>query len=360
MKKELDCLESVIANIGEGLVLMDSDNTVRHFNRAAETILELRAADFLGMHGRLLQTALEGLSGKTNHGLPWADVPEPERMPGLEYELGCGSTRRKVAASLFAVGDGTSRLMTGIRFRDITGDGELHYLKTKLMPMAAHEIRGALAGIRGFSELLLRSRQGADEQEKSVQYIHRESMRLSSIVDNTLSASCFEAGAISVTLEPVKLADTVKEVLTYFRTIYPEGRFSYEEKKSEVALRVLADKNKLGQVLRNLIENAVKYSAAGSPVGVFASRDQAGRRAVVAVKDKGIGIPHEEMTRLFNRFHRVNSPQTAGIPGTGLGLYIVRSLIEAMGGNVWAESETGVGSTFSFNLRLPAPNGHYQ
>ncbi len=355
-EKERAWLESIVAGIGEGLVIMDRDKNIKYFNRAAEQILGLCAQDFVGQSGEVLQAAMaRRLNNSASPHPGWVAATLPGQTSKIEYEFTSGDTRQTIETILFAVADKENRLGTGILFRDITREREVDRIKTQFISLASHELRSPLTAILGFSELLLQSGLDAKEQESSLRYIHRESLRLTSILDYMLSISRIEAGALSLRLHPLSLNELIQEVLSDFVTLYPGRRFKYADATSDEVRQVLADKDKLGQVLRNLIDNAVKYSPDEAAVEIFARRDEQAQRVVVSIKDRGIGIPEDEMPRLFTRFHRVKSPETAAIQGSGLGLYIVRSLVELMEGTVWAESKAGAGSTFSFALRLPTP-----
>jgi signal transduction histidine kinase len=142
----------------------------------------------------------------------------------------------------------------------------------------------------------------------------------------------------------VDVAELLEERLTFIRETTEHHRFVLNTQP--VVPSVRADKEKLGQIVDNLLNNAVKYSPMGGSITVSAYDDLALRRVIISITDEGIGISPEDRNLLFTTFHRINRPETRTIPGTGLGLYIAKEWTEAMGGKIWLESELNKGSTF--------------
>jgi signal transduction histidine kinase len=168
------------------------------------------------------------------------------------------------------------------------------------------------------------------------------------MLDELLDVSRLEDGALPLDIEAVALGETIERVATGFRAEGSAYQILVELPASEVM--VLADRDRLAQILQNLVSNAIKYSPGGGEVRISAS--QSGANALVQVRDRGLGIPAHEIERLFSRFHRVHSPERVSIRGTGLGLFITQQLVARQGGEIWAESQTEEGSTFSFTLPL--------
>ena len=164
------------------------------------------------------------------------------------------------------------------------------------------------------------------------------------MVDDLLNISRIHSGKFSLKLERLKLPDIIQELLAAIQESTSKHEFVID---IEPGLPdVLADGDKFGQVVRNLLDNAVNYSPNGGRIILSVHNDVQRHRVVVSVADEGIGISSEDKKLLFTTFHRIQRPETQGIRGSGLGLYIAKEWTEAMGGEIWFESELNEGSTF--------------
>jgi signal transduction histidine kinase len=222
-------------------------------------------------------------------------------------------------------------------------------LTTEFVSIVSHELRTPLTALVGFSELLLTRPISETEQREWTESMHFAAKRLTKLVEDLLDVSRIEDGRIELHRQPVDLKAAVSRVLTDFRVSTPAHRF--DECYAESLPPLLADPDKLTQVLTNLISNAVKYSPDGGAVTVSATASNGSVR--VSVADQGLGLPAHELTRIFTRFHRVQDQTRRQIPGTGLGLYITKRLVELQQGRIWAES-VGPGHGSTFHVELPA------
>lgn len=214
----------------------------------------------------------------------------------------------------------------------------------------AHEMRTPLTAIKGYATALLMDdvRFDAREQREFLEQIDRECDTLIQLIEDLLESSLLDAGKLELDLEPVRLPRLVKQVVEEIRKLSPRHRFVVDF-SSERPL-VEADPTRLAQVLRNLLENAVKYSPQGGLIVVRGETEP--HQILISVADQGVGIAPEHLNRLFEKFFRVKSGTSQVTIGSGLGLPIARSIIQAHGGKIWAESQTGQGSTFYFTLPL--------
>ena len=178
----------------------------------------------------------------------------------------------------------------------------------------------------------------------------KQTNRLERLITDLLEVSRVEADRPLIENETVKLTTLVSEQVRAFQDQYPNRVIRLDV--PDRGLLVHADHSALGLVASNLISNALKYSPPGTPVDVTMSAD--GPVVVVSVRDRGEGIPLSEQERVFDRFYQVGRVHTRRNGGVGLGLYIARRLVEAMGGRLWVESQPGAGSTFFFTLPLVA------
>ncbi|HZC30874.1 MAG TPA: ATP-binding protein, partial [Gaiellaceae bacterium] len=239
-------------------------------------------------------------------------------------------------------------------FRDISADRLVEQMKSDFVSTVSHELRTPLTSIYGFAETLLRRDVtfGEEERRTFLGYIASESHRLTAIVDALLNVARLETGDLQVILSPTDVRDVVGEVVDNVKQTSVNGhRFVLDLPSEPVAAR--ADPDKLRQVFSILLDNALKYSPEGGTVTVGAARKR--DTVEVRVADEGIGIPRADQDQIFRKFYRgTDAEARAGAGGTGLGLFIARGLVAAMGGRIWVQSHEGEGSTFAFELPLAA------
>ena len=231
-------------------------------------------------------------------------------------------------------------------FRDVSAERIVEQMKSDFVSTVSHRLRAPLTSIYGFAETLLRRDVlfGEAERQTFLGYIASEAQRLTAIVDTLLSVARLEAGDLQVELVPTDLRAVVSDVVTNVQQSADVNGHRFVVHLPDEPLAASADREKLEQILTNLLDNAVKYSPGGGTVTVEAHRRPG--RVEVRIVDEGQGIPEAERDRIFSKFHRAD---TQG-GGAGLGLFIARGLVTAMGGRIWVDSVEGRGSSFAFEL----------
>jgi PAS domain S-box-containing protein len=226
--------------------------------------------------------------------------------------------------------------------------GKLDKTKSEFLSIVSHEFRTALTGMQGFSELIRDGGLEADEVRAYGGYIFNDADRVNRLIGDMLDLDRMESGRMTMRAADVDINDIVMEAISRAAPSAVGVEF-----KSDLDPRlpiVAGDRDRLIQVLSNLVNNAVKYSPDGGTV-TLASRVE-GRFALISVTDTGVGIPPDEIGHVFERFRRVRSGAAQSIPGTGLGLTIVKQIVEMHGGKIWVESAVGHGSSFHFTIPL--------
>jgi signal transduction histidine kinase len=215
------------------------------------------------------------------------------------------------------------------------------------MSILSHDVKSPLHGIHGFAELLQSAAPNDPELNQATQVIMGNVRRIVAIIDDTMSVSRIEGGEITLKTGPLNLEGLIDEQIEFHT-----HHFRVEKQVAPSLPPVMGDRLRVMEILENLISNAIKYSRDGNQVTVTARLSDDRTKAQVTVLDRGMGIPEDELPKLFSRYYRIRNDQTRTIEGTGLGLYIVKLLVTAHGGSVWVESKYGEGSQFHFTLPI--------
>lgn len=221
-------------------------------------------------------------------------------------------------------------------------------MRRRLIGDVSHELRTPLTAIKGYMEGLIDGLLPASDE--TFEQVHREAERLGRLVDDLQELSRVEAGAFSLDVHPVQLPDLVQTTVKRLLPAYEKKNVRLHWNLPADLPRVLADEDRLVQVLTNLLGNALMYTPAPGSVTVTAAH--VGGEVRVSIKDTGLGIPTESLPHIFDRFYRVDKSRSRGAGGgSGIGLTIAKAIVEAHGGQIWAESAgEGQGSTFTFTL----------
>lgn len=349
--------ETLLQSLTDGVVALDQSGVIIAFNKAAEQATGMFAANILGK--------------KVDDALHFTE--NQEAVPFSVYSQQTDATIRKLKEKgLHLTKNDGQRVTLGltvkplmfetqksgflITFYDMSKEQELEEMKLDFVSMAAHELRTPLTAIRGYASLLqMQTAKFLDPQAKElIKRLVVSSETLGNLIENLLSVSRIERSAFSVDARPVDLTNTIKTVVDSVK------QQAYTKKQTLTLLLpnslpvVRADAFRIGQVLLNLVANAIHYTQEGGAITVTVEKKDTFLQ--VAVKDNGRGIPKEAISKLFSKFFRVSGSLEQGAKGTGLGLYISKSIITMHKGNIWVESEgVGKGSTFAFALPITTP-----
>ncbi|HET8841693.1 MAG TPA: ATP-binding protein [Ktedonobacteraceae bacterium] len=234
-----------------------------------------------------------------------------------------------------------------LAMEDITERREAERQQEALLGMVSHELKNPLTAASLSTQFLRRTLEqaGVVQALPLVQKLGEQHRRLEHLIDDLLDATAIEAGTLRLRLAPFAIDELVQEVVEQQTQMHPSHRLLLEE---TAATTVYADRERTGQVLTNLLTNAIKYGSATEPVVVRIQGEAAEVR--VQVQDRGQGISVEQQARIFERFYRVTGVSRTEAAGLGLGLYLTAQIVKQQGGRIWVESTEEVGSTFSFTL----------
>jgi signal transduction histidine kinase len=324
-----------LEHVGDGVVLLDGEGRLRYWNPAAADLFGLDDAKL----GFPMVEVFEGWSGLGEH---LGEAGGETRTLPLQLDGG----ERWISISAVRFGDGSVYAL-----RDVTEEHTLEGMRAEFVSTASHELRTPLTAVYGAARTLLRDDVplSDDHQRSFLTMIAAESERLARIVNDILLASSLDADSIEIATEPCDVAELIESVVYSARMRAPET-LAVKHEPLNGPVYAECDKEKVRQVLVNLVDNAIKYSPDGGEVEVAVTR--ANGMVRFEVRDRGLGIPAAQRDRIFDKFMRLDPNLRRGIGGTGLGLYICRELVRRMGGHIWVDGRDGGGSIFY--LELPA------
>jgi two-component system phosphate regulon sensor histidine kinase PhoR len=332
-------LQTVLANMADGVIMTDVEGNIVLANQATEKLFNFREKDVINkplievVHDHEADEILK-LCLKTSQ----AQTGQFESV----------TSKRFLRAIAIPIVEGK---LTGalLLFQDLTELRNLQTMRRELVGNISHELRTPIAGIKAMVETL---RSGAiDDKEAAMDFLTRidsEVDHLTQMVSELTELSRIETGRAELRMSPVNLNLLVEEVVTQLNTLAQRQQVTITTDLATGLPIIKADNDRIRQTLTNLVHNAIKFNHPGGRVTVSTKVD--GESVTVSVSDTGIGISKEDLPHVFERFYKADKARPTG--GSGLGLAIAKHVVQAHGGSIWAQSEEGKGSTFSFSLPL--------
>jgi two-component system phosphate regulon sensor histidine kinase PhoR len=333
-------LEAVLRSMVEGVLVLDATGHVSLANPRLQELLDVWSDPVGKAPLDLLRnlTIDDALAEASRSGEPQV----------REIEIG-PRTLRMHAVAVPPVGAGGSVAV----FHDVSEVRKLEQVRRDFLANASHELRTPLTSIQGFATTLMQDDLPDDDRRHFTEVVARNAERLGNLLDDLLELSQLEGRREPLTTSEVDVAHIAQELLDDLGPRLEQQSLAAEIHVGD-ATRAWGDRRAVEQILTNLIDNALKYTDEGGRIDVTL-RGQDGRLEVV-VADTGLGIPADEVPRVFERFYRVDKARSRALGGTGLGLAIVKHLVQAMGGDIRLESEVGEGSRFTFWLPATPPS----
>ncbi len=334
MKQKL--LEAVVKELKIGVVVIDADKNILYANPFFEKTFSTdgcvegkNIADIIN-NPAMLDAAAKVLSSNKNH-------PQEITMLGKGNQI----------LDVRFVPD--SDVLIGF-FHDVTEEKRVEAIKRDFVANVSHELRTPLASIKGYAETLL---SGALEDKTSLKkfltIIDKHANRMTALIEDLLTLSMLESHQMPMSFAPVEIKNIISGVMQGFEKQARDKGLQLIMDIEEDIPNVRGDRNRLEQVIINLVDNAIKYTNTGT---VRVSAEKQDNMLRIDVEDTGIGIPEKDIPRLFERFYRVDKGRSREVGGTGLGLAIVKHIIQGHNGKIWVNSKLGKGAAFSFALPL--------
>lgn len=354
--------EMALNAIGDGVIMIDEAGVIKFANPAAARMTGYGdPSNLVGLSYQLVMKleTLDGATVDSTQSKLTQAIAANQAVTLREYVLVAMQGQHKDAIALTLTPTDGPRADKIITFRDITKELAEEEEQSEFISTASHEMRTPVASIEGYLGLALNP-QTATIDARARQYLeaaHASSQHLGRLFKDLLDVTKLDDGRMKPHLAPVDIVAVVREMaqahvpkMQVKHLKYSFGTADAVNNGQRVEPRVYAavDLDFMREILDNLIENAIKYTPDGGEIWVNARGD--GDKALINVTDTGIGISPEDAAHVFQKFYRVDNSQTRSIGGTGLGLYLVKQRVEALGGRVWVESAFGEGSTFFVSL----------
>lgn len=341
--REVSEKEAVLTGMIEGVVAIDQDECIILLNKSAQKMFGLSPDDTLGMFH------WEAIRNPDINSL-FKEVLKTRTQKVIELPINPLLDERTFMVQAAPILDREENILGVVTvFHDITEIKRLERMRMEFIANVSHELRTPLTSIKGSIETL---KAGAiAEREHACNFldiIERHSNRLDRLIADLLDISRIETGKKQMILKPIKVMELVDKVISDFRETSIKKHQEISVDIPEDLPMALADEEAIETVLKNLLDNAIKYTPENGEITITASGNNGYIEIVVA--DTGIGIPEKDIPRIFERFYRVDKARSRELGGTGLGLSIVKHIIEAHEGTVSAESELGKGSRFTITL----------
>lgn len=361
---------TMINAVTDGLIVVGADGSMQFSNHAARQLLRYESVRLMGK--KFIETIflLNGrgeIIPKEKHPITQA-FSEGERVTyGRAAKRTCSlvrSDRSTFPASIVfspVVVEGVTNAVV-VQFRDETPETQIDQAKNEFVSLASHQLRTPLTGMTWYIEKLLSGRSGAlnDKQAEYLKEVLASSKRLAHLVSSLLNVSRIELGRLQIQCEDVEFKSLVESVIRELRPAMLQKSLTLAADYDKAGYPfVNSDKDHLTVVVQNLLSNAIKYTGTGGEITLAVKEviggslldekhdiTARGDGVILSIQDNGIGIPINEQERIFTKLYRARNTEEMSVEGTGLGLYVVKSLTEQLGGRVWFNSTPGIGTTF--------------
>lgn len=353
LAEDLQKFKLAVVHASDHIVITDPEGIVLYANEAVSQITGFSTDEVIG--NKVGSKMLWGGQMATDvYRVFWKTIKEEKKVFIGEFTNHRKNGQEYIAEAHVAPildDNGNVRFFVGIE-RDITHAKEVDRMKTEFISLASHQLRTPLSAMKWFGEMLLAGDAGTltPEQKEYIGNIDASNERMIALVNSLLNISRIESGRIIIDPKPTNIEALVQSVVK-------ELKMQFEEKKLQLVMSIhtglptiMLDPKLIFEVYKNLLTNAIKYTPVGGEITILVSKK--GDTLLSQVTDTGYGIPKVEHKRVFERFYRGQNIIKLETDGTGLGLYLVKAIIDSSGGKIWFESEEGKGTTLWFSLPM--------
>jgi PAS domain S-box-containing protein len=359
LKESIKQDEALLASIGDGVIATDAAGFIVWMNDTAADMLKLSKSEVIGKRFENIWRleSLKSIPGTIE--LPIAQAVRTGRTirsSDFDYvrrdQAGNELVRFAAAVTVAPVLMDGNTIGTINVFRDISHERQVDRMKTEFISLASHQLRTPLSAIRWFTEMLLNGDAGklSPDQQDFARNVYDSAERMTQLVGSLLNISRIESGRIIVDPKPTDLSALINGIVNDLKAKTEEKQQMLVVSVHKDLPKVNLDPRLISQVYMNFLTNAIKYTPKGGEISVFVSRK--GNDLLSQVTDTGYGIPLNQQNRVFQKFFRAQNVAKMETDGTGLGLYLVKAIIESSGGRVWFKSESNKGTTFWFTLPM--------
>lgn len=333
---------SIVANFSDGLLVFNEKERIFLINPRAEKFLKIKSADIINKS----PAELAGFPPIE----PLIKILGQSAKEIFRQELAMGKDL-VLEVSKISLFNKKEKIGSLVTLHDITREKKIEAMKTEFVSLAAHQLRTPLSAIKWTVLMFLEGDLGkiTAEQRSFLERTYISNERMISLINDLLNVARIEEGKYLYNLAVTDIAPMLEaEISSYKEESRKRGVKIIFDKPKDKLPKVMVEVEKIKLVIRNLVDNAIKYTNTGGSVNIFART--VGRKIEVSIKDTGIGIPEDEQNRVFGKFFRGFKPIRMETVGSGLGLFLAKNIIEAHGGKIWFDSKEGEGTTFYFTL----------
>ena len=347
VEEEKNKTRAALTSITDSLIVFDKDKRITLINPDAEKRLKIKEEDVLGKK-------IEEILNSPNVKKLYEALDKKIEWTGQKYELILEEPlKRFFDVFVTPISSGKNVIGMIIIMHDITRDKEISRMKTEFVSIAAHQLRTPLSAIKWSLNMVLEGDVGriSPEQIELLRKTYQSNERMIFLINDLLNVSRIEEGRFVYSQDSHSIEEIIKETMEVSRGLSNEKKIKiiFEKPKEELP-KIKVDKEKIGIVVQNLIDNGIRFNKVGGMVTISVKYDKL--YVYVTIKDTGVGIPDLEQERIFTKFFRANNVVKLDVEGSGLGLFICKNIVEAHGGKIWFESEKNKGTTFTFTLPI--------
>ena len=356
--------EAMIASMGDGLVAVDKEGAILIVNNAFENLVGWKEKDVLG---KLLVEVVQR-EDEAGNIVPFKERILTKILSADTTTAAAADTAAAAAADWYYIRKDKTRfpvasiitpfilegkIIGAVEvFRDITKEKAVDKAKTEFVSLASHQLRTPLSTVNWYAEMLLAGDMGKlnEGQKKYLDEVYHSNQRMVTLVNALLDVSRIELGTFVVEPEPTNVVELARSVMNEQKPQIDKKKIMLFPVFEKNIPSIQADPKLLRMVMQNLLSNAVKYTSEGGKVDISLSLDKGRENIKIQISDTGYGIPKNQQDKIFTKLFRADNVRDKDTGGTGLGLYIVKSVVENFGGKIWFESQENKGTTFFVTL----------